>query len=267
MQSSVKLNEEIHVAIVDEEQSAILNPIDDMNPIDEIGDDVTSTEDSDDSETCSDSETLGSEDDKILMTLGLSDMENESSHDSDVDEDRNDKGSFRVLWEMMMQWTTPLTIELFCQYNNIQRIQTQSDGLAIQDRTDSNDNEQAHDNHSRNTIDVGSSRRAGITNMIRMNISRSINELKLQHDFSDRRSIEKRLADLVNTFDCSGPAADFDMKLWRGMTTVLIAIVLPVRSDDDTSALQLPKSIVNLGLMPEEYIYLTQRALIDLNQN
>eukprot|EP00804_Cyclotella_cryptica_P005104 CCRYP_011543-RA/>CCRYP_011543-RA protein AED:0.33 eAED:0.33 QI:0/-1/0/1/-1/1/1/0/71 len=68
-------------------------------------------------------------------------------------------------------------------------------------------------------------------NMLRINVSRSLSELQKvkQYDVSDRRTVEKRLANLVNTFDCSGCAADFDMKLWRGMTTILIAIVSQFR--------------------------------------
>ena len=76
--------------------------------------------------------------------------------------------------------------------------------------------------------------------------------------------MEKCLAGLVNTFDCTGAAADFDMKLWRGMTTILIAIVAPAPAEAQTA--QLPKSIATLGIASEEYRYLTRRALVDLNQ-
>ena len=53
------------------------------------------------------------------------------------------------------------------------------------------------------------------------------------------------------------------------MTTVLMAILCPLKSEfsDEASDLQLPKSIFDLGMVSEEYRYLTQRALIDLNQN
>jgi hypothetical protein len=186
--------------------------------------------------------------------------------DSDVDSERSGKGSFRKLWEMLMQWATPSTVQIVCQCRHV-HVERQCDLPPVDDASCDN-NDQSQDKNSRNTIDVGASRRAGIMNMIRMNISRSLTELKAQLIMTDRRSVEKSLANLVNTFDCSGPAADFDMKLWRGMATILIVIVYPVVDggvyDDDV---QLPPSIANLGLLPDEYRYLTQRALVDLNES
>ncbi|KAL3791521.1 hypothetical protein HJC23_011552 [Cyclotella cryptica] len=89
-------------------------------------------------------------------------------------------------------------------------------------------------------------------NMLRINVSRSLSELQKvkQYDVSDRRTVEKRLANLVNTFDCSGCAADFDMKL---------------SARDDVNVVRVPSSIVTLGLVADEYRYLTQSALMSLS--
>lgn len=256
------------MSVVDDEETApedgpILHPLQDEN------DDVTSIEDADESddEVGSDgSETVGSEDDEILMMLGLSDMNSEASDDSDTEPALGERGAFRKLWEILVQWATPATFQLVCQYSNTGELQNEPVDQGVTDVavSDVTDNQHNHENNSRNTIDVGASRRAGIMNMIRMNISRSLSELKSQHDVTDRRKVEKCLADLVNTFDCTGATADFDMKLWRGMTTILIAIVAPAPAEAQTA--QLPKSIATLGIASEEYRYLTRRALVDLNQ-
>ena len=263
VRSSVQLNEEIHVSVVNEERVTSDGVNDDIiihHAEEEDEDDVTSTEDNDESENSDASETVGSEDDEILMMLGLTDMENDAIPD---EYDETPKGSFRKLWEILIRWATPATTQLIFQYNNIQD-QYQSEG-----RIALNPNEHSYDNHSRNIIEVGASRRAGIMNMIRMNVSRSLSELKQHHEVTDRRIVEKRLADLVNTFDCSGPVADLDTKLWRGITTVLIANLSPVVIDaaDSNTPQFLPPSIRTLGLLPEEYRYLTRRALVDLNSN
>lgn len=266
VRSSVQLNEEIHVSVVNEEREesdSVNNNIIFHHDEEEDEDDVTSTEDNDESETSDASETVGSEDDEILMQLGLTDMSNDVIPD---EYDETQKGSFRKLWEILIQWATPATTQLIFQYNNIQD-QYQSEVLLGQIAP--NPNEHSYDSHCRNTIEAGASRRAGIMNMIRMNVSRSLSELKQHNEVTDRRIVEKRLADLVNTFDCSGPVVDLDTKLWRGMTTVLIASLSPVVIDaaDCNAAKLLPPSIINLGLLPDEYRYLTRRALVDLSSN
>ncbi|KAL3786324.1 hypothetical protein ACHAWO_009668 [Cyclotella atomus] len=261
VKSSVALNEEVRVSVVDDEQSARVDNLV-VAPINEE-EDVTSTEDAEesDNEAESDDESVYSEDGEILMMLGLADIVN--NDDSDADEtDQVVKGSFRKLWETLMQWTTPSTAQHVCQCNNIHQSQNQTESLGQPSSID-NSIDQVQDDHTRNTIDIGASRRAGIMNMIRMNISRSLSDLEPQHDVTDRRKVEKSLANLVNTFDCSGPAVDFDMKLWRGMTTILIAIVSPARINEvaDARSSRLPKSVAALGIGPEEYHYLIERAL------
>eukprot|EP00804_Cyclotella_cryptica_P005101 CCRYP_011537-RA/>CCRYP_011537-RA protein AED:0.28 eAED:0.28 QI:0/-1/0/1/-1/1/1/0/232 len=163
------------------------------------------------------------EDEEILLMLGLSDLLHDSS-DLDPADDvlkRRDLRPFRKLWEMLMQWATPSTTKLVCEYHDMNNDLCQtaspiSHGEIVQNA------DTAEEYYTRNTVEIGASRRAGIMNMLRMNVSRSLSELQKikQYDVSDRRTVEKRLANLVNTFDCSGRAADFDMKLWRGMTLV-----------------------------------------------
>jgi hypothetical protein len=88
----------------------------------------------------------------------------------------------------------------------------------------------------------------------------------------DQRTVEQHLADLVKTFDLSTQAANFNMKIWKGMTTILIVIVSPSISisttgDAATSLTmeQLPASIRTLGMTVDEFRYLTQSALLSLS--
>ncbi|KAL7485456.1 hypothetical protein ACHAW6_011055 [Cyclotella cf. meneghiniana] len=227
-------------------------------------------------------ESVGGDDDdgdeEILMMLGLPDLLRDSCHvesNEDVREGR-DLRPFRKLWEMLMQWTTPSTTELLYRYHDTMHDPCRSPPPMPHWET-VKDHDTVDEHYGRNTVEIGASRRAGIMNMLRMNVSRSLSELQKiqQYDVSDRRGVEKRLANLVNTFDCSGRAADFDMKLWRGMTTILIAIVSPLLENgageefssakDETNAMLMPPSIVALGLLPDEYRYLTKSALLSLS--
>ncbi|KAL3791503.1 hypothetical protein HJC23_011534 [Cyclotella cryptica] len=193
------------------------------------------------------------EDEEILLMLGLSDLLHDSS-DLDPADDvlkRRDLRPFRKLWEMLMQWATPSTTKLVCEYHDMNNDLCQtaspiSHGEIVQNA------DTAEEYYTRNTVEIGASRRAGIMNMLRMNVSRSLSELQKikQYDVSDRRTVEKRLANLVNTFDCSGRAADFDMKL---------------SAMDDVNVVWVPPSIVTLGLVADEYRYLTQSALMSLS--
>lgn len=227
-------------------------------------------------------ESVGGDDDggdeEILMMLGLPNLLRDSCHVDSNEDVRvgRDLRPFRKLWEMLMQWTTPSTTELLHRYHDTthdpcQPLPPMSHRETVKDR------DTVDEQYGRNTVEIGASRRAGIMTMLRMNVSRSLSELQKieQYDVSDRRGVEKRLANLVNTFDCSGRAADFDMKLWRGMTTILIAIVSPLLENgdgeefssakDEINVMLMPPSIVALGLLPDEYRYLTKSALLSLS--
>jgi hypothetical protein len=141
-------------------------------------------------------------------------------------------------------------------------------------------------------MEIGASRRAAIMNVMRRNIGRCLDELSEVGYFDDdtvgaceggsdewsghrsgasdgsllhRSRIERRLAALIDTFDtCSSPPPNFDRKLWRGLTIVLIAVVCPRASFNDDERRLLPPSIVNLGILHEEYDYLTKSVFVSL---
>ena len=202
------------------------------------------------------------------------------------------KRSFRSLWEVLANLTTGETLSLLVGgYNE------NDDGATSTDAANGASDDLAHaepsNNGRRNAMEIGASRRAAIMNVMRRNIGRCLDELSEVGYFDDdtvgaceggsdewsghrsgasdgsllhRSRIERRLAALIDTFDtCSSPPPNFDRKLWRGLTIVLIAVVCPRASfNDDERGVLLPPSIVNLGILPEEYDYLTKSVFVSL---
>ena len=126
---------------------------------------------------------------------------------------------------------------------------------------------------SRNVINIGASRLASIISILKMNIPRSLTELRSMNcgkeNVIDQRMAEQRLTDLVRTFDPSAPAADLNMKLWKGLTTILIAIAFPCdllssSSMDERDDL-LPLSVRRLNMASAEYRYLTRSVFSSLS--
>lgn len=81
-----------------------------------------------------------------------------------------------------------------------------------------------------------------------------------KNGMSNQKLVEQRLANLVRTFDPSVPAINLNTKLWKGLTTILIAITCPNNSTvlvNDDSIVVLPPSILVLDMTAAEYRYLT----------
>jgi len=236
--------------------------------------------------------------------------------------------TFRILWELLTRWATPSTIELVLYYQGKQQQQQQqrtatttnnnnNDELPRQGQRTNNasfPNGTSHQEEKlsdRNDVDIGASRMASIMSMIKMNTKRSLSELRTLHAHRiddtpttmiengcampiDQRRVEQRLADLVRTFDPTAPAANLNMKLWRGLTIVLIGMVIPslggsrgsgsataattaftaeskeeeedgASVKEDVVELKLPPSIQKLNVSMEEYRYLTTSAIVSLS--
>jgi len=182
-----------------------------------------------------------------------------STDDDDVDDDYDDDDvdrphrpgggprSFRVLWELLARWATPSTVGLVLDYRS--GCERPPMRAAVDRRGEDDDDDDAGGGigpatvsylaAARNDVDIGASRRAGIMSMAKMHVPRSMSELKVAargagpnsrdgNDNVDRKNVEQRLADLVGTFDPSVPAANLSTKMWKGLTTILIAIAFPV---------------------------------------
>jgi hypothetical protein len=208
-------------------------------------------------------------DDAILAELGLGELF-PIDHDSDCEQDHSEeKRAFLILWQTLSQWLTVETMDLIQGHgtDDDDKKRTQESSAA---QSDDASNTVEEVSVERRSVEIGASRRAGITSMIRMHLTRSLAELKRlplstqqQKDvLNDQRKIEQRLGDLVGTFDISGPVANFSTKHWKVMTTILIIISFPSLSTD---SVMLPSSAQSLGMSAEEYRYLTHSALTSLN--
>ncbi|KAL9187703.1 hypothetical protein ACHAXT_006081 [Thalassiosira profunda] len=212
----------------------------------------------------------GDHDERILEELGMSelmcDADGEDAEESEPHSNAEEVRSFRILWELLTQrWATPATVEMVLSYQGKDSPPPGAQSAA--------EEEDGPSDESRATVGIGASRVAAIMSMLRMNIARSLSELKKMQSNSspkgggegiDQRTAEQRLASLVGTFDPSAPAANLKMKMWKGLTTILVAIAFPSLSADVTSEDTLPPSVRPLKLSVEEYRYLTQSAIASL---
>jgi len=116
--------------------------------------------------------------------------------------------------------------------------------------------------------DLAASRSTGFMTMIRMYISRCLNELGQPEDL--RRTAEQRLQGLVLTLDFSRPAAKLDTKHWKALTCILLEIVLflgPKKDeanedrDGGSACHPLPPSIQAVGMAVDEYSYMVKSTI------
>jgi len=248
------------------------NDLEDVNM-----DSIHDHEEGDDEET---SCTSGSDqDDEILKELGLHELIEEKANDDEegMDNDDNERmpeeettiRTFRTFWELLTRWATSSTVDLILSYQGIRP--TSNDDLPVdgsvvvveESKLDDSQQEQRCD------VNIGASRQQAIMSMIKMCLGRSLLELNkistVQDENGikvDQRRVEQRLADLVRTFDTSTGGTDLNMKMWKGLTTLLIKNVFP--NGSDRNAKELPKSVQALGISIEEYQYLTRSVFTSL---
>ena len=237
---------------------------------------VDAEEDNSDSDDGSSSSHGSAPDEEILRELGLSELnlddDNNESDDVNATMSMENLRSFRILWELLSRWATPSTVELVLHYQG----KCSSPSSHYYDGSSSNpSSEQYTDENSRNATNIGASRQASILSMLNMQIPRSLAELRNTQvgressTIIDQRMVEERVAGLVRTFDPSAPAADLNMKFWKGLTTILIAIAFPseltVISTLDESDDALPSSIRRLNMASVEYRYLTRSVFSSLS--
>lgn len=219
-------------------------------------------------DTASESSDGSAYDEEILKELGLDGILDESTDifDSEAVTETDSVRPFRLFWDTLSKWCTPASIEL------VQRYQ----GVSTKPSTPSEvtgDNEMPRDGSAgRAAINVGASRLSSIMSMLQMNDSRSLAELKRMRKKTERirqlediqvRDVEKRLGEFVSSFSPNANAVDLTMKQWRGLTTILVAMVYPELWVDD-GEVDLPKSLMPLDLTREECTYLVRSSLTSL---
>lgn len=164
------------------------------------------------SDTDSNSSGGSAEDDEILAELGLSELiptvcpqdpddENDdlsiSSGEDHYFEERAEEEpelrAFRVLWEVLSRWATPSSIELVRQYQNEYKHIGQRNNATREAPTSSTNASKVlspNNGSTRNSVDVGASRRAGIMSMLKMNVARSLSELKKIHKMHSQQHLQ-----------------------------------------------------------------------------
>ena len=155
--------------------------------------------------------------------------------------------AFRILWDCL----SPLITHYSCVFLRRLELETKSNGTSGYLIT------------STHTSDLEASRSNGFMAMLRMSMSRSLNELRQPLDL--RRTAEQRLQGLVLTFNFSRPAAKLETKHWRALTCVLLEIVLFLRGTNkaDSNLLKgtLPLSAQAVGMAEDEYNYLVKNTI------
>ena len=224
------------------------------------------------------------QDDEILKELGLHELIEEEANDND-DGNNEDTGmdermpeestnirTFRTFWELLTRWATPSTVDLILSYQGVHSTTLDDDlpvdgSVVVVEESKLDDSQQ----EQRSDVNIGASRQQAIMSMIKMCLGRSLSELNKistvqdEHGIKvDQRRVEQRLADLVRTFDTSTGGTDLNMKMWKGLTAILIRNVFPNSSGSTVVSKELPKSIQALSISLEEYQYLTRSVFTSL---
>lgn len=181
----------------------------------------------------SDEDSEWSDDDSLLG--GASDMS---------EEEAPEPRAFIKIWQVISDWATPETVALLKQWRQVEMDCDES----LPPQVDQSD--------------VGSSRRKGLKSMLGMYLSPTINDLGLAQE--DRRQVEFRLDSLLRTFMYSSAMAKFDSKMWKVLTCALVETVLVDSSTADVTQVMVPAAAKDVGMLPEEYRYLTRSAVTNL---
>jgi hypothetical protein len=173
-----------------------------------------------------------------------------SNEDDEEPVQRRDERAFLTLWKAIAHWVTPEAVAYLTLLHERQQEAAES-GQAF-----------AWDNEFVPQVDrsdVGASRCAGLMALLQMHIPRCLQELG--RSMEERRTAERRLADLLRCWDYGRPAAvKLGTKLSRALTCVLLETVLVGPGGEDT--VKLPASCQAIDMKLEEYRYLTRSAIL-----
>lgn len=173
-----------------------------------------------------------------------------ANEDDDEPVQHREERAFLTLWKAIAHWVTPESV----QYVTLLHERQQEGAKSGQ--------EFAWDNEYVPQVDrsdVGASRCAGLMALLQMHIPRCLQELG--RSMEERRTAERRLADLLRCWDYGRPAAvKLGTKLARALTCVLLETVLMVPGLENTA--ELPVSCQAVDMKLEEYRYLTRSAIL-----
>jgi hypothetical protein len=193
---------------------------------------------------------------EVLMVGEVPDEEKEDQiHYNDEDDNRPEPEAkpFRLLWQALTDWMTPHTVSwirnLHASASNSQsnHVDTDNEWAPMVDRSD-----------------IGSSRCAGVMAMLKLYLTGCMEELR--YPAEDRRRAEKRLTDILRTFDYSRENPKLHVSHWKAMTCILLEMVMANGEENSCEnrsegKMKVPPSVAVLGMSLEEYQYLSRKTI------
>ena len=179
--------------------------------------------------------------------------------------------AFMILWNALKAWITADAVDVLKKYKSeCFSSKDDSEGYRItkQDPFGKSKKEQP--------CDVHLSRCAGLMNMLKMNLTKCLDDCGYSADDGYTiKTAETRLYEFVQFFDYSEPMVKFHSDMWKALTVILLNIVLP-RYDlafegksgiivQDHAELTLPPMLREVGITVEEYKYLVNSAIPSLD--
>eukprot|EP00536_Pseudo-nitzschia_multiseries_P009736 jgi/Psemu1/288645/fgenesh1_pg.281_\ len=222
------------------------------------------------------------DDDAVMELLLASDVdETDDDHENDDDNNNNKEPevrAFTLLWSALTNWMTHDTVEWVKTLRETQGTQTTpttaekggaatSAGATVAEHTTTTATTHSDTEWTPmvDRSDVGASRCAGVSAMLRLYLGRCLDEL--HHPTESRRRAEKRLNDVLRTFDYSRENPKLSARHWRAMACVLLDMVMvEARGVSGTgtgteSSLDVPPSIAGVGMTKIEFEYLSRKAV------
>eukprot|EP00535_Pseudo-nitzschia_heimii_P010601 CAMPEP_0197177348 /NCGR_PEP_ID=MMETSP1423-20130617/2982_1 /TAXON_ID=476441 /ORGANISM="Pseudo-nitzschia heimii, Strain UNC1101" /LENGTH=598 /DNA_ID=CAMNT_0042626881 /DNA_START=69 /DNA_END=1865 /DNA_ORIENTATION=+ len=205
----------------------------------------------------------GDDDDAVMELLLGSDINSDDEDDDTSTGLQSKDRAFILLWNALTDWMTHDTVlwvkalrdnhekERFSNNNN--------DGIASAKLGCNNDSKNIDTEWSPmvDRSDIGASRCAGVLAMIRLYLGQCMEELN--HPLESRRKAEKRLNDIMRTFDYSRDNPKLTADHWKAMTCILLDAVL-IESRD--TLVSIPQSVAKIGMSMEEFEYLSRKSVL-----
>mmetsp|Transcript_53841 Transcript_53841/g.61253 ORF Transcript_53841/g.61253 Transcript_53841/m.61253 type:complete len:555 (+) Transcript_53841:55-1719(+) len=191
---------------------------------------------------------------ELLMGLDInSDDDDGTGNDDDRENSTPKVRAFTLLWNALTKWMTHETVVW---------VKLLRDSHEINNNTsDNRTSTMSMDIEWTPMVDrsdIGASRCAGVLAMIRLYLGGCIDELNQQPE--NRRRAEKRLNDIMRTFDYSEENPKLTASHWKAMACILLDMVLiETRSQP---IVEVTPSVSAVGMTLDEFEYLSRKAVL-----
>lgn len=197
------------------------------------------------------------DDDAVMELLMGSDIDIDDENDNTSTGRQSKVRAFTLLWDALTNWMTHDTVLW------VKTLRDSHHNGNASTMLDSNNNSKTMDVEWSPMIDrsdIGASRCAGVLAMLRLYLGRCMEELN--HPLESRRKAEKRLNDIMRTFDYSLENPKLTADHWKAMACILLDMVLIETREAETALIQIPPSVAKIGMSKEEFEYLSRKALL-----